>query len=61
VDIFRGSILDVTSSIYVIELTGTSDKLDAFIKTVDQELIIEVVRSGVSGMARGDRFLKMPS
>lgn len=58
-DIFRGRIIDVTDKTYTIELTGTGDKLDAFLETLDPEVIIEVVRSGVSGIARGDRVLKL--
>ena len=60
VDIFRGNIVDVTSEIYVVEITGASEKIDAFVKTLDKSLIIEMVRSGVSGIARGDRYLKQP-
>ena len=45
-DIFRGSIIDVTDSTYTVEMTGDSEKLDAFIHTLDEELILEVVRSG---------------
>jgi len=59
VDIFRGNVVDVTSEIYVVELTGAGDKIDAFLKAVDEKLIIEVVRSGVSGIARGARCLKL--
>lgn len=58
-DIFRGRIIDVTESTYVIELTGTSTKLDAFIQAIDAALIIETVRTGVSGIGRGDRILKV--
>jgi acetolactate synthase-1/3 small subunit len=58
-DIFRGRIIDVSNETYTIELTGAGDKLDAFIQTLDQGLIIEVVRSGVSGIARGERSLKI--
>ena len=58
-DIFRGRIIDVTDESYTIELTGAGDKLDAFLQTLDQGVIIEVVRSGVSGIARGDRSLKV--
>jgi acetolactate synthase-1/3 small subunit len=58
-DIFRGRIIDVTESTYVIELTGTSAKIDAFIQAVDTGLILETVRSGVSGIGRGDRILKV--
>ena len=56
-DIFRGQIVDVTSSLYTILLTGTQQKLDAFVQAVGDAVILEVVRSGVSGIARGDRVL----
>jgi acetolactate synthase-1/3 small subunit len=57
VDIFRGRIIDVTDSTYTLELTGTVEKLDAFVKALEVTDIIEVVRSGVTGIARGDRAL----
>jgi acetolactate synthase-1/3 small subunit len=56
-DIFRGRIIDVTDETYTIEMTGAGDKLDAFLQVLDAGLIIEVVRSGVSGIGRGDRAL----
>lgn len=59
VDIFRGKIIDVTPASYVIEMTGTSDKLDAFIATVDKNSIIEVVRSGATGISRGEKGLHL--
>ena len=58
-DIFRGSVIDVTNSIFTIEVTGTSDKLDAFVQAIDQTDIIEVVRSGVTGIARGEKALRV--
>ncbi len=58
-DIFRGSIIDVTGQTFTIELTGTSEKLDAFIEAVDDKLILETVRSGVTGIARGERALRL--
>ncbi len=58
-DIFRGRIIDVTDSSYVIELTGSGSKLDAFIQAIDVDLILETVRTGVSGIGRGDRILKV--
>ncbi len=58
-DIFRGRILDVTDKIYTIEMTGTSDKLDAFIEAIGSSNILEIVRSGVIGIARGDRHLRL--
>lgn len=56
-DIFRGQIVDVTPSVYIIQLIGTSDKLDAFIQSLGEVAVIEVVRSGVSGIARGEKVL----
>lgn len=58
VDIFRGSILDVTETSYVIELTGNDHKITAFLDAVGRDNIIEVVRSGATGVARGDKSLK---
>jgi len=57
VDIFRGRIIDVTESTYTIEMTGAGDKLDAFINALDETDILEVVRSGISGIARGDKAI----
>ncbi|WP_305908788.1 acetolactate synthase small subunit [Methylomarinum sp. Ch1-1] len=59
VDIFRGKIIDVTASSYVIEMTGTSDKLDAFVKGLAEDSIIEVVRSGSTGISRGEKGLHL--
>ncbi len=58
-EIFRGRIIDVTDTIFTIEVTGTGDKLDAFVQAVDQTDIIEVVRSGVTGIARGEKALRV--
>ncbi|MFY9329700.1 MAG: acetolactate synthase small subunit [Georgfuchsia sp.] len=58
-DIFRGRIIDVSDSTYAIELTGNSSKLDAFIEAIDRALILETVRTGVCGIGRGDRILKV--
>jgi len=56
-DIFRGQIIDVTPTGYTVQLSGPSDKLDAFIRAVGKISIVEVVRSGVSGISRGDKVL----
>lgn len=58
-DIFRGRIIDATDSTYTLELTGAEAKLDAFLSTLTNFEIIEVVRSGVSGLGRGKRALKI--
>jgi acetolactate synthase-1/3 small subunit len=56
-DIFRGHIIDVTDTTYTIELTGPGDKIDAFIQALDGGNILETVRSGVSGISRGEKAL----
>jgi acetolactate synthase-1/3 small subunit len=58
-DIFRGRIVDVTDNNYTIELTGTGEKIDAFIRAMEASLIIEVVRSGTSGIGRGNKSLHL--
>lgn len=56
-DIFRGQIVDVGPNTYIIQLTGPTDKLDAFVRALGETDVIEVVRSGVAGMSRGDKVL----
>ena len=58
VEIFRGRIIDVTENTYTVEMTGAGDKLDAFIDALDEKDILEVVRSGISGIARGDKAIQ---
>ena len=58
-DIFRGRIIDVTEKTYTIELTGDASKLDAFIEAVDRTAILETVRTGTSGIGRGERILRV--
>ena len=58
-EIFRGRIIDVTEKTYTIELTGASEKLDAFIEGLDATAILETVRTGGSGIGRGERILKV--
>jgi acetolactate synthase-1/3 small subunit len=58
-DIFRGQIVDVTSDTYTVQLVGPSVKLDAFLRAIEKAAILEVVRSGVSGVGRGDRVLSI--
>jgi len=58
-DIFRGRIIDVSNSTYTIELTGTRAKLDSFLESIGRDLILETVRTGASGIGRGDRILKL--
>ena len=58
-DIFRGQIIDVGPNVYTIQLTGTSDKLDSFVEAMADFDILEVVRSGVAGISRGEKVLSL--
>lgn len=58
-DIFRGRIIDVSNATYTIELTGSRAKLDSFLEAIGRDLILETVRTGASGIGRGDRILKL--
>ncbi|WP_322997133.1 acetolactate synthase small subunit [Castellaniella sp.] len=58
-EIFRGRIIDVTDKTYTIELTGVQEKIAAFIGALDRSAILETVRTGVSGVGRGERVLKL--
>jgi acetolactate synthase-1/3 small subunit len=58
-DIFRGRIIDVSDNSFTIEITGSSSKLDAYIESIDKVAILETVRTGASGIGRGDRILKV--
>lgn len=59
VDIFRGQIVDVTPNIYTIQLVGDSEKLTAFIHAVGEAVVLEVVRTGISGISRGEKVLSL--
>lgn len=58
-DIFRAQIVDVSNAIYTIQVTGTSEKLDAFILAIGGASILEVVRTGVCGLSRGEKILSL--
>ena len=58
-DIFRGRVIDVSDNTYTIELTGDGRKLDAFIQALDAGSIVETVRTGASGIGRGNRVLRV--
>jgi acetolactate synthase-1/3 small subunit len=58
-DIFRGRIIDVSDKSYTIELTGDQAKNDAFLEALDKTMILETVRTGSSGIGRGERILRV--
>ena len=57
-EIFRGRIIDVSENAYMLELTGAGAKLDAFIRALDESMILEVARSGARGVTRGDKAIQ---
>lgn len=58
-EIYRGRVVDVTDKSYTIEVTGTTEKLDAFLETISKGLILETVRTGAAGIGRGERILRI--
>jgi acetolactate synthase-1/3 small subunit len=58
-DVFRGQIVDISSSVYTVQLTGTTDKLEAFIEAIGPSCVLETVRTGVSGISRGEKVLSL--
>ncbi|MDH2927200.1 acetolactate synthase small subunit [Lonepinella koalarum] len=55
-DIFRGQIVDVTTKSYTVQLSGTKDKLDAFIRALKEETsVLEIVRSGLISLSRSEK------
>jgi len=58
-DIFNARIIDVTETTYTIEWTGAGDKSDAFIDALGSTTILETVRTGVSGISRGEKCLRI--
>ncbi|ARS53118.1 MULTISPECIES: acetolactate synthase small subunit [Kushneria] len=58
-DIFRAQIVDVTPSVYTVQITGDANKMDAFLQAVTPLGVLEVARTGVSGIARGDKVLSI--
>ena len=58
-DIFRARVLDVTTTTLIVEVTGTREKLDAFLGAIDEKTVQELARSGAMGMARGDKSLRI--
>lgn len=58
-EIFHGKIVDVTHDSMVIELTGHQDKLDAFLDLLQGYEILELARTGITGLSRGTADVKM--
>jgi acetolactate synthase-1/3 small subunit len=59
VDIFRGQVVDLSSTVFTVQLTGAGDKLDAFSAALGENVVLEVARTGVSGISRGEKTLSL--
>ena len=56
---YGGRINDSSENILTIEFTGTSTELDNYLKSLNSAFVVEIVRTGASGIGRGDRILKI--
>ena len=56
--IFRGNIVDVSPDSLIIELTGGASKLDAFLKLMSNYEILELARTGITGLSRGSEDVR---
>ena len=54
-DVFRAKIIDVEKESLIIELTGAQSKLDAFLNLLDGYEILELARTGITGLSRGNK------
>jgi acetolactate synthase-1/3 small subunit len=56
---YGGRIIDSSENILTIEFTGTSTEIDNYLKSLNNSFVVEIVRTGASGIGRGDRILKI--
>ena len=59
VEVFRGRIIDVSTDSLTVEITGTPDKLDAFLKLMQTTGVIELARTGITALARGAKTVRI--
>jgi acetolactate synthase I/III small subunit len=59
VEVFRGRIIDVSTDCLTVEITGTPDKIDAFLNLMKTFGIIELARTGITALARGAKSVKI--
>ncbi len=57
-NVFRGKIVDVGTDSLIIELTGQQNKLDAFIRLLKDYDILEIARTGITGLSRGSEDVR---
>jgi acetolactate synthase-1/3 small subunit len=59
VEVFRGRIIDVSMDSLTVEITGTPDKLDAFLNLMKTNGVIELARTGITALARGAKTVRI--
>lgn len=59
VDVFRGRVIDVSTDSLTVEITGTPDKIDAFLNLMKTFGIIELARTGITALSRGAKSIKI--
>ena len=59
VEVFRGRVVDVSPETLTTEITGTPDKIDAFLNLMKTFGIIEIARTGVTALSRGSKSIRI--
>jgi acetolactate synthase-1/3 small subunit len=59
VEVFRGRVVDVSSETLTIEITGTSDKIDAFLNLMKTYGVMELARTGITALSRGVKSIRV--
>ena len=59
VEVFRGRVVDVAHESIMVEITGTPDKIDAFLNLMRTYGIVEMARTGLTALARGAKSVKI--
>ena len=59
VEVFRGRIIDVSTDSLTVEITGTPDKIDAFLNLMKTYGVIELARTGITALARGAKSIRI--
>lgn len=57
VDAFNASLIEVSSTIFIIEMSGSSQKIDELLKALTNTTILEIARSGATGLTSGENAL----
>ena len=57
IETFKARIIDVNENLYTIEITDTGKKIDAFLTALDDQFILEVVRTGATAILLGEKII----